>query len=128
MKRLFSLFILLFTVCLFNSALAQQLKTITLDKKDPNFAKPRLIEVSAGDSVRFQSIDGDFSILILNAESFLENVKGDLSIRVNSATTPQSEIYKVKERVRDEVKTYQIYCITNTSWPDAPPRIIIVSQ
>ena len=126
MKRLLFLFVL-FTVCSVYTAVAQQL--ITLDKNDTNFANPRLIELKAGESFQFKAIDGGFDILIRGAGDFIENINGDLRIKIDSSSNnPLSEIYKVKDRVKDEVKTYQIYCITNNSWPDAPPRIIIVSQ
>lgn len=131
MKRLLFLSVLLFTLCSFYTAVAQDaegLQIIELNKDDPNFVIPRLVELYPGQSFRFKATDGDFDILILKADDFIEDIDGDLNIKINSSTNPLSEIYVVKERVNDDVKTFQVYCITSNTWPDAPPRIIIVSQ
>jgi hypothetical protein len=131
MKHLIFLSVLLFTFCSFYTAVAQDtegLKIIELNKDDPDFVIPRLIELYPGQSFQFKAIDGDFNILIRGADDIIQDMDGDLDIRINSSTTPLSKIYLVKKRVRDDVKTFQVYCITINGWPDAPPRIIIVTQ
>jgi hypothetical protein len=89
-------------------------------------AKPSRIVLSPGDSLQFVSVNGDFDLYIADAINFLKIKDADLKVRVNSAATAESTIYEVRD-VEDEISVYYaIYCITNNSWPDAPPRIIIV--
>jgi hypothetical protein len=128
MKQLLILSVLFFIVCLFNTAVAQELRIITLDQDDGLFAIPSRIVLSPGDTLQFKSINGDFNIYIEDAISFLKIKEADLKIRINSTTEPLSQKYEVRKVEKDIAKSYSIYCITCNKWPDAPPRIIIVSQ
>jgi hypothetical protein len=133
MKRLLFLFVLLFTVCSFYTANAQpvvqqpKLHVIELDKANKFFVNELQLDVIPGDSIQFKSVDGDFAIYIENAISFLNIRELDLKTRVNTSN-PKSEIYLVRKVIKSIEKVYAIYCISNNAWPDAPPRIIIVSQ
>ena len=127
MKRiLFLLSIFLFAGFIF-TALAQELRVITLDKDDGLLANPSRITLSPGDTLQFKSIDGDFAIYIQDAISFLRIKDVDLKIRVNSALNPESQMYIVKKVESDIDETYSIYCLTTNSWPDSPPRIIVLT-
>ena len=124
--RLPFLLTFLFTLCFFYIANAQELRIVKLDMDDGLFAIPSRIALSPGDSLQFVSDNGDFSIYIPDAINFLKMKDVDLKERVNSATDPESKIYQVREVDQKLNISYAIYCISNNSWPDAPPRIIIV--
>ncbi|MBK9097733.1 MAG: hypothetical protein IPM14_06300 [bacterium] len=128
---LFLLFFLSTSFCC--TVLAQPVHTqghlyiIELDKEKENFVNELRLDVSPGDSIQFKSVNGDFAIYVINAISFLQIKDEDLKARVNSKN-PVSEIYLVKTATDEIEYIYSIYCVTSNSWPDAPPRIIIVSQ
>jgi hypothetical protein len=51
-----------------------------------------------------------------------------VTILLNS-DSPESQIYALKREADDVVeKEYYIYCITNNTWIEAPPRIILIAQ
>ncbi len=133
-KQFLFLVILFSLICFFSTALAQEeeseLKIITLDQDDGLSAVPSRIVVYPGDSLQFKSINGDFDIYIIDAIRFLEIEEVDLKVRVDSSAESESPIYKVRTINDDSDVTisYAIYCISQNRWPDAPPRIIIVSQ
>ena len=128
MKRLLFLSVL-FIVSSLYSIYPQELRIIYLDKDDASFMRPSRIAVFPGDSIQFVAINGDFDILLETANEIFVTEETSKKIRINSSSNPESEILILKEQA-DELTRYhyKIYCITNTSWPDAPPRIIIVSQ
>jgi hypothetical protein len=128
MKRLLDLLVLFSLFFFLRTAVAQELKVVTLDMDNDLLVSPSRVVLNAGDSLQFNSINGDFAIYIIDAVRYFDIDEADLDIRINSAVKPFSDAYKV--RGNDEVIeiTYSVYCITNNSWPDAPPRIIIVSQ
>jgi len=128
MKRLLFLLIFLLAGGLFSNVLAQKMHLIILDIKDSFLANPRLIVLSPKDTIQFKSINGDFDIYIPNAISFLKIKETNLKVRVNNDSNPESKKYLVQEKVEDSIITFSIYCITNNSWPDAPPKIILVNQ
>jgi len=128
MKRLLFLSILFSLVCFFNTAVAQELHVITLDQNNSSFVSPLPIVVLPGDTLKFTSINGDFTIYIKDAYKFLRIREDNLEIRLNSAGTASSEPLVVRAVDSDAEVTFSIYCISNDSWPDAPPRIIIVSK
>jgi hypothetical protein len=134
MKRLLFLSILFSLICFFSTAHAQEeeaeLKIITLDQDDGLLAVPSRIVVYPGDSLQFRSVNGDFDIYIIDAISFLEIGEVDLKVRVDSSTESESQKYIVR-RIDNDADIniqYAVYCISQNSWPDAPPRIIIVAQ
>ena len=134
MKQLLFLYIVLI-MCFCCSALAQEPQTqsqkhlyiIELNIANKNFVNELRLDVSPGDSIQFKSTNGDFAIYIVNAISFLSIKEMDLKVRVNSSN-PESEVYIVQTATDKSENIYSIYCITTDSWPDAPPRIIIVAQ
>ncbi len=115
-------------VCFINPAVAQELKLITLDQTDASFGIPSKIILSAGDTLQFKSVNGAFSIYIKDAYKFLRVAEDNLKIRVDSAGDDSSDLYVVRSVDSDIEVTFSIYCISGDSWPDAPPKIIIVSQ
>jgi hypothetical protein len=128
MKRLLILSVLFSLVCFINPAVAQELKLITLDQTDASFGLPSKIILSAGDTLQFKSVNGAFSIYIKDAYKFLRVAEDNLKIRVDSAGDDSSDLYVVRSVDSDIEVTFSIYCISGDSWPDAPPKIIIVSQ
>jgi len=127
-KRLLFLSVLFSLICFFSTAVAQELRVVTLDKENDLLVSPSRIVLKSGDTLQFKSINGDFAIYIADAVRYFDIDEADLEIRVDSATNQLSDVYVF--RGNDEVTdlTYSIYCITTNSWPDAPPRIIIVAQ
>lgn len=133
MKRLLFLSTLSI-MCFYYSVIAQvtdinqpSLRIITLDQDDALLANPSEIALIPGDSLKFVAVNADFDIRIKNAVSFLKIKVVDLKIRINSTTKPESDIYIVRQ-VDGIDNSYDIYCISNNSWPLAPPRIIIKVQ
>jgi len=104
-----------------------RLYVIELNKDNKNFVNELRLDVFPGDSIQFKTTDGDFAVYIVNAISFLSIEESDLKIQVDSSN-PESEIYVVQSATDKIENIYSVYCITCNSWPDAPPRIIIVSQ
>jgi len=108
---------------------AQTLHTVVLNKATDNFAAPYVLVVAPGDSVKFKSTGGEFAIFINKAYKIFDTTVNKLNIKVNSPT-PESATYKVRSSERDIEVEYIIYCITDSEWPvsfpDAPPKIIII--
>jgi hypothetical protein len=133
MKRLLILSILFLTVCLVDTSFAQRtenrLTVVKLDKDLQNYADPFEAVVIPGDTLQFETVDGDFSIYIENAISILYTEDVNLKIELTQ-DNPKSEKYVVRKVENDVVKkTYSVFCITTKSWPkDAPPRIIISAE
>ena len=125
-KRLLFLSVLFSFVCFCASASAR-IVIVELDEDDAYFANPMRIVLAPGDSLMFKTINGDFSLYIEEAGYFLEIEDFDLKVEVNSYK-PESPIYIVRKVDESVDQTYSIFCITNRTWPDAPPRIIIVAQ
>lgn len=128
MRKPLFLLTLLFTVFFLNTTLAQELRVITLDKTVDQFDVPVKIVLLPGDTLQFKSVNGDFSINIKDAYKFLKVREDNLKIRVNSAGDDASDLYEVRSVDTDMEVTFFIYCVSDDSWPDAPPKIIIVSQ
>jgi len=126
MKRLLILSFLFSLICFCSAAFAK-LVIVELNQDDIYFARPMRVALSPGDSLMFRTINGDFSIFIEEATVFLDIDETDLKVEVNS-TKPESPVYIVRKIEENWDQTYSIFCISNRSWPDAPPRIIIVSQ
>ncbi len=98
---------------------------IELDTANTNFVSEFRLDVSPGDSIQFISTGGDFAVYIINAISFLSIKEPDLKERVNSSDS-ESKYYIVRSATDEIEIVYSVYCINKNSWPDAPPRIIIV--
>jgi len=134
--KLLIIFSIFYLNCFSNFVLAQTpaevpntLHVIKLNMDNKNFVDKLRIDATPGDSIQFESTGGDFAIYIINAISFLAIEDQDLDVRVNSRDPKivKSPVYIVQSPTVDEpVYFYSVYCITNNSWPDAPPRIIIV--
>jgi len=116
---------------LINAQEPPKLHTVELDKARDNFAIPYDLIVHPGDSVNFISINGEFAIFINDAWQLFEDTESKLKIKVNNPT-PESDIYVVVSVDGIVEEDYTIYCITDNSWPeswpDAPPRIIIIAS
>lgn len=130
MKRVIFFSVLFSLFYCFAIATAQGLHIVKLDKDNGLFATPFRIVVNAGDTLQFESVDGDFNIYIPDAVSFLNIKEADLKVRVNSSTNPLSNLFEIRSNLdkNDSEVSYSIYCITTNSWPDAPPRIIVIFQ
>ena len=98
---------------------------VTLDSDVADFANPFAFKALVGDTVQFVSINGEFAILIRYADKFFLDVGHTIKIHLNDGDV--SEMYFVKSElpIDTEIK-YEVYCITQNRWADAPPRIIIV--
>lgn len=106
----------------------RQLYVIELNAESKNFVDQLRLDVLPGDSIQFKSTGGDFSIYIIDAINFLSIEDRDLKVRVNSddPENTQSLVYIVQKAIVDRPEIpYSVYNITDNSWPDAPPRIII---
>ena len=132
MKQLLILSILFLTVCMVDTSFAQRtenkLMLIKFDKDMPNFADPFEAVVIPGDTVQFETVDGDFAIYIENAISILYTENVNLKLELTQSKT-QSDKYIVRKVVNEIVeKPYSIFCTTTKNWPkDAPPKIIVNS-
>jgi hypothetical protein len=111
-----------------DTSLAQELRVITLNQNDDSFADASKIALFPGDTLQFRSINGDFSIYIEDAYKFLKIREDNLKLRLDSTDNALSDLYIVRAVDTDSEVKISLYCISTDSWPDAPPRIIIVSQ
>jgi hypothetical protein len=127
-KRLLFLSILFSLVCFCSTSNAQELVLVSLDQDDGLLANPSRVVLSPGDTLQFNAVNGDFDIYIVDAINIFKIKEADIKIRINSSTTPLSEKYVVRAMKNDDENSYSLYCISSNTWPDAPPRIIIVSQ
>jgi hypothetical protein len=84
--------------------------------------------LSPGDTLQFHAVNGDFDIYIVEAINIFKIKVADIRLPISSTTKPFSEKYVVREMKNDTENRYSLYCISSNSWPDAPPKIIIVSQ
>jgi len=129
MKQLSILCVLFFMLGIHSTIQAQadqpSLKIVNLNEADGLLAKPPQVVLSPKDTLQFVATNGEFAIFIENAVEFLMIDEADLHIHLDSSTQPQSDIFIVREVDRDVKTTYSIYCISDDSWPLAPPRIII---
>lgn len=99
--------------------------TIVLNKDNSSYAIPLNQVASPGDSIKFHTDEGAFSIKIINAISFLDVPEHDLKISIDN-TNRDSDEYTVRNIDADAIYEYNIYSITKNDWPDAPPKIIII--
>lgn len=65
----------------------------------------------------------DYAVIIRNAYEFMEEVENHYIVRANDNTAPK---YFTVMNPRNSEYVIEIYCITDDSWPDAPPKIIIL--
>jgi hypothetical protein len=128
MKRLLVLSVLFSLICFVSSAIAQELIIVTLDQDDGLLANPSRVVLSPGDTLQFHAVNGDFDIYIVEAINIFKIKVADIRLPISSTTKPFSEKYVVREMKNDTENRYSLYCISSNSWPDAPPKIIIVSQ
>ncbi|MBT8380479.1 MAG: hypothetical protein KJN64_14765 [Ignavibacteria bacterium] len=103
---------------------AQADTTIILNEDVENFAVPEELEIEVGKTVKFMTTGAEFRILILDAFDIFENEDSNVTIDLNS-DSPESAIYKLKKRATSIEKIYFIFCITNNTWIEAPPRIVL---
>jgi len=100
---------------------------VTFDCDVYDFANPFLLRANSDDYVIFKAINGEFSILIRNADEFFQDVGQIIKIHLNNGE--ESNLYKVKSvlPIDSEIK-YEVYCIDQNKWADVPPRIIIIPR
>ena len=131
MKRSQVLTFLFCFVCLYGTMEAQtrlpKLFIINLNQDSASFAIPIEANLIPGDTLQFVALNGDFDILIRDAYQFLRIVDDDLKLRLVSSGDATSDKYIVR-KITEYKTEYNPYCISSNSWPDAPPKIIIVSQ
>ena len=126
--------LLIFLLCLSGfvlTTIAQdegELKTVYLNQEDGLLASPSQVTVSPGDTLQFVAEDGNFSVFIPNAVTFLRIRTTNESFVLDS-TDPnkkESTFYIVRDIGTDIMQCpYSIYSIGNDGWPLAPPKIII---
>lgn len=128
MKRLLFLSVLFSLICSFNTVFAQDVKTITLSQENTMLVSPSKIVLKPGDTLQFEAVDGEFAICIWEAIRYFDIDQYDLKLRIDSVTNPLSEPYTVKGDADADEIIYAVYCISTNNWPDAPPKIIVVSK
>lgn len=128
MKRLLFLSAIFSLICSFNTAIAQDVKKITLSQENTMLVSPSKIVLRPGDTLQFEAVDGEFAICIWEAIRYFDIDQYDLKLRINSASNPLSDEYTIKGDADSDEIIYVIYCISNNNWPDAPPKIIVVSK
>jgi len=131
MNKLFVIITLFFFSGLFLTTIAQdggKLKIVHLNQEDGLLASPSQITVSPGDTLQFVAEDGNFSVFIPNAVTFLRIRTTNESFALDSSDPDKKEstLYIVRDIGTDIIQcSYSIYSIGNDGWPLAPPKIII---
>ena len=99
---------------------------IRLSTRYEYYINPEDLNFQLDSTYAFVSEDGkDYAVIVRNANEFMEEVEKHYIVRANQ--TAQLRYFTVKSPRIIEI-VIEIYCITDDSWPDAPPRIIIVAQ
>jgi hypothetical protein len=129
MKK-FLVLVVLFFAGFFSIAIAQDkpsLKRVHLNEEDALLAMQAQIVLIPGDTLQFVTDKGEFAIFIQDAVNFLKIRDTNLKVHINKSTNPESDMFIVRDvKAESDIKVvYSIYCISNDSWPLAPPRIII---
>lgn len=135
MKRFILFFFLFLVVSFFYFSCTQQGGKIELTKgaipihlktEYENYIKPEDSNLRVNSIYAFVSEDGkDYAVIVRDANEFMEEAELHFKVRANSNTQPG--YFTVKDPKKFEY-FIEIYCLTDDNWPDAPPRIIVVSQ
>ena len=100
--------------------------TIVLKQSEHNFARLFYQVVSPQDRIKFKTDGGEFVIIIRDAISIF-NIAPDQDIKVVVNTSnPETDWYTVRNIEEDSELEYELFCISDPSIPDAPPKIIII--
>jgi hypothetical protein len=130
MKKLSFLLVLFLTLGFALTVMAQRIPSliiVSLDKDVDSIAVPSQATLIPGDTLQFVAVDGEFDIQIEAAYQFLKIREDNLQIKLSSSGNSKSEMYIVRNVSGIEIK-YGLYCITCSSWPEAPPKIIVQSN
>jgi hypothetical protein len=135
MKHIILFFFLSLVVSFFYFGCKQQVQVIRLNEgvspirlstKYQNYINPEDLNLKVKSTYAFVSEDGkDYAVIVRNAYEFMNEVEKHFKVRANESTLPS--YFTVKNPVKFEY-VIEIYCVTDDSWPDAPPRIIIRTQ
>ena len=99
---------------------------IHLSTKYENYLNLEDLNLRVNSIYAFVSEDGkDYAVIVRNAYKFMENVEKHFIVRANENTQPR---YFTVKNIENSECLIEIYCISNDSWPDAPPKIIIVNE
>jgi hypothetical protein len=99
---------------------------IHLSTKYENYINLEDLNLKINSTYAFVSEDGkDYAVIVRNAYEFIEKVENHYTVRANENTQPR---YFTVKTPKSSEYVIEIYCITDDSWPDAPPRIIIKVQ
>jgi hypothetical protein len=106
--------------------LPEEVTPIQISVEYEGYANPEELDLQIGRNYAFISKDGkDYAAIVRDAYLFMEDVETHFPVRANENTMPRT--FTVKKPEKTEF-VFQIYCITDDKWPDAPPRIIIGAQ
>ena len=132
MKKIAAFFSLFITVSILYYGCSQVEQTIILrEGTDPirlsteydSYVIPEDLELERGGTFAFQSEDGkDYAVIMRNANDLMEEVELNFVVRANGTAAPK--YFTVNKDAPDEF-IFEIYCLTNNSVPDAPPKIIV---
>ena len=122
MKSIFLKVCLIFFFASAGSIIAQ-VDTLYLNEAQDNLGLMN-VRLSAGGSLVFASVSGDFAIIIYDADSIFDIDDDNIDIIVTESAP--SGAYTVLQQDATLEKEYYVYSFGNNTWPpDAPPRIII---
>jgi len=99
---------------------------IHLSKQYENYINLEDLNLKVNSRYAFVSEDRkDYAVIVRNAYEFMENVQKHFIVRANENTAPK---YFTMKNPKMSEYVIEIYCISDDSWPDAPPKIIIVNE
>lgn len=88
-----------------------------------NYINKTDLNLMVNSKYAFVSDDGkDYAVIVRNAYEFMEGVQKHYIVRANDNTQPKYFTVKIPKLSEYVI---EIYCITDDSWPDAPPKIIV---
>ena len=101
--------------------MSQQIK-LNADNQYFVSEEPIDLKLDPDEPLEFISEDGkQYALIIRNAKDFLKIEKDHLTEKF----LDESPKRDFKQDVTPDEYSLDIYCITDDSWPDAPPRIIV---
>ena len=79
------------------------------------------------DTIKWETVDGEFSVAIRGASDFFTDANPVEKFTISSSGTNTKQFNIKSDLEIETMRIYEVYCVDNKDFGDAPPRIIIVA-